>query len=306
MSILNPTSDGNIEVLWSVAKFLCHSGPTKTSKLKDSFDVEDTKPFQNTIRHWNQLGVIINNGDEVCLSKEFDDVSSQNFEYKFPQILRRQVLLEKNNPENQFFAQEKNLASDFTRMVAWMMLQKPSKFSAIWRDWGTLQTELYKQLDVVSSEDAEFFNDTRYTQLRRWCNLLGLIQGQSRQQFLDVTIAIKSELDPILAQIADKARQNDGRILYPARNFMEKLKVQLPVLDGGIYQQRILSVSRAGMVKIPSGEIASQVVSLALLRLEKGRMIKLHDTADATVGIRLDLGQEKARKVDYIERLQNE
>ena len=78
-----------------------------------------------------------------------------------------------------------------------------------------------------------------------------LIQGQSNQEFLDATVAIRSELDPILAKIVDKARQDGDISLYPARDFMAHLKVQLPVLDGGIYQNRIFSVSRAGMVKHP-------------------------------------------------------
>ena len=305
MSILNPTSDGNIEVLWSVAKFLCQNGPTNFSKLMDTFVVEEPKYFQNTIRRWDQLGVIVQTGDEVCMSGDFDEVSILNFEHNFPQILRRQILLEKNNPKDQFFGQELNLASDFTRMAAWMMLQQPSKFSLIFRKFDTLQTEMNKQLDVVSSDDAEFINDVRYGQLKRWCNLLGLIQGQSNLEFLDATVAIRSELDSILAKIVDKARQDGDISLYPARDFMAQLKVQLPVLDGGVYQNRILSVSRAGMVSIPSGDTASQVVSLALLRLEKARLLKLHQRADAT-GIMLEFGEGRTRKLDYIERLQNE
>ena len=157
---------------------------------------------------------------------------------------------------------------------------------------------------MVSSDDAEFINDVRYGQLKRWCNLLGLIQGQSNLEFLDATVAIRSELDPILAKIVDKARQDGDISLYPARDFMAQLKVQLPVLDGGVYQNRILSVSRAGMVSIPSGDTASQVVSLALFRLEKARLLKHHQRADAT-GIMLEFGEEE-RKLDYIERLQNE
>ena len=95
---------------------------------------------------WDQLGVIEQTGDEVCLSGDFDEVSILNFEHNFPQILRRQILLEKNNPKDQFFGQELNLASDFTRMAAWMMLQQPSKFSLIFRKFDTLQTEMNKQL----------------------------------------------------------------------------------------------------------------------------------------------------------------
>ena len=129
-----------------------------------------------------------------------------NFEHNFPQILRRQILLEKNNPKDQFFGQELNLASDFTRMAAWMMLQQPSKFSLIFRKFDTLQTEMNKQLDVVSSDDAEFINDVRYGQLKRWC-ICSTNSGWI-YRILDATVAIRSELDPILAKIADKARQD--------------------------------------------------------------------------------------------------
>lgn len=305
MSILNPTSDGNLEVLWSLAKFICEKGPTKYEKLKDIFVFDDPKYFQNTVRRWEQLNVFVNKDDVILLSKDFDEVSNLNFEHEFPKILRRFVFLEKNNPEEQFFSQEFNLASDFTRMAAWIMLQKPSKFSIIFRKFDSMQTELFKQLDVVSSEKEKFINDTRYTQLKRWCNLLGLIQGQSGQEFLDATTAIKSEIDLVLSKVANKVKQDGNKTLYPAKDFMEKLKVQLPVLDGGIYQHRIMSVSREGMVSIPSQDTASQVVSLALLRLEQAKLIKLHQRADAA-GIMLEFGEGRTRKLDYIERLQDE
>ena len=41
-----PHIDGNIEVLWSVAKFLCQNGPTNFSKLMDTFVVEEPKYFK--------------------------------------------------------------------------------------------------------------------------------------------------------------------------------------------------------------------------------------------------------------------
>ena len=49
------------------SKFLCQNGPTNFSKLMDTFVVEENI-FQNTIRRWDQLGVIVQTGDEVCMS----------------------------------------------------------------------------------------------------------------------------------------------------------------------------------------------------------------------------------------------
>lgn len=305
MSILNPTSDGNIEVLWSIAKFICNNGSTHFKKVKEKFVVEEPKHFENTVRRWEQLGVFERKDEKLCLSNNFDELTKLNFEQSFPKILRRQVFLERNNPESHFFSQESNLASDFTRMVAWIMLQKPAKFSLIFRNFDIMQSELFNQLDIVSSEKAEYINGTRYTELKRWCNLLGLVQGQSTHEFLDVTPALRSELDPIIAKISDKANLENGVKLFPARDFMEKLKIQLPVLDGGVYQNRIFSVSRKGMVRLPTRETASQIISLGLLRLEKGKLIKLHERADA-IGITLEFGEGRTRKVDYIERLKNE
>ena len=117
----------------------------------------------------DQLGVIEQTGDEVCLSGDFDEVSILNFEHNFPKFLDakscwRKTILKTN------FRQELNLASDFTRMAAWMMLQQPSKFSLIFRKFDYCR-QLNKQLNVVSSDDAEFINDVRYGQLKRWCNL---------------------------------------------------------------------------------------------------------------------------------------
>ena len=66
----------------------------------DTFVVEEPQIFP---KHYQAMGPVRcdnkQTGDEVCLSKDFDEVSIQNFEHNFPQILRRQILLEKNNPK---------------------------------------------------------------------------------------------------------------------------------------------------------------------------------------------------------------
>ena len=306
MSILNPTSDGNVEILWSIAKFLSVKKSQDVEKLRAKLRVDDPAydhgPVQNTIRKALQLGVFTVENDKIGLSKSFNTLTKSNFETEFPKHLRRQIFAKKNNPDEAFFRQEENIASDFTRMVAWSMLQKPSKFSLTFRNFNTMQAELFRQLDVFSEEQEKFINDTRYTQLKRWCSILGLMQGRSGSEFLDATIAVRSELDDVISELIGMEKNEKGRTLYPIGPFLDKLSALLPVLDGGVYQQRIMRVARDGVLSFPDKGRVSQVLSLALIRLEQGALIRLVNLADAS-GVLLDLAADEPRKVSYIERL---
>jgi len=306
VSILNPTSDGNIEILWSIAKFLSARNPQDVEKLKAKLRVDnpayDQGTVQNTIRKALQLGVFVVENERIGLSKSFDTLTKSNFDTEFPKHLRRQIFAKKNNPDEAFFGQDENMASDFTRMVAWAMMQEPSKFSPTFRNFNMMQAELFRQLDVFSEEQQKFINDVRHLQLKRWCAVLGLIQGGSGNEFLDATVAVRSELDDVISELSGIEKNEKGRTLYPVGSFIEKLSVLLPILDGGIYQQKIMTVARDGVLSLPEKGRVSQVLSLALIRLEHGALIRLVNLADAS-GVLLDLAQDEPRKVSYVERL---
>ena len=292
--ILNFANDGQIEVLWTLAKYLCSTKEHDMNHLKNEFspgeNSKNSKKTTQTITRWTQLGLFVEKEGKLSFSSQFNKINSNNFQEEFSTQLRRLVLDRKNNPKDLFFKQESNLASDFTRAAAWMMMQDPVHFSSNMSTWNDFEYQISIQLKV-----DDFLNDTRFNQFRRWAVALGFLEGYGSNHFLDPTKAVRSELVSACKKIQNHAVENG--LVYPAKNLIKSISENLPVLDGGIYQEYIMTKAKNDMLKFPKPDRVSPMLSLALRRLEMEKIIRLRDRADATSGVILS----NDRKVDYIE-----
>lgn len=166
---------------------------------------------------------------------------------------------------------------DLARAAAWYLLQDPLAPPQRWGGPEGVQELTQRQLSFV---DRVLENDTRWGALGRWMSYLGLavhdhrdVSGRATLQVLvpDPTAAVRDELPEIVTKVGT---------LQPMAEFLDKLSLVCPVLDGGVYGRVIQEMLIADSLPQPAG-VVSRSLSHALFRLNQAGSIKLHDQADA-------------------------
>lgn len=266
MSLLNITSDGLPNILVQLhATVLRANKPVPVAELLEHVApaefVDDDGHARNTLNRWIELGLFINENELVSARAPFPARRASALELLA--FTRRSVcrlaFSEENNTN--LWAAKSAQASDLTRSLAWMLAQ--DAYRTVFSELETMEP-----LQIVDSDRQLMRNPTRKTGLHYWARFLGF----SREPFacIDPTVAVRDALPEILESGEE----------MPATQFLDRLSEVLPVLDGGRWQEEVLSfVDQAYLPRRPVGQI-STALSRALLNLRQTGELLLQPKAD--------------------------
>ena len=170
---------------------------------------------------------------------------------------------------------------DLCRLMAWFLAQN---VTTIRGDQEGLEKALRQQ---IGPERLGLTSDVRYGNFRDWSVFLRLawahklLVGSGLQLVPDPTNYIESQLPDLGA--------NAPRGVVALPEFVSKMASRCPVLEGGCFYD---AISQWLPEKAP--ELLSSATSLALLRLERRRVIKLEKRSDAP-GMVIKAGSESRR-----------
>lgn len=295
MSILNITSDGNHSTLIVLFKCLmAHNGRLDKNTLiglcAPQTAVVNTHQAKNTLRTWLKLG-LFEEDDAGCVSLSsslsIDAVIPDQVENSLPKILRRLLLVEKNNRD--IWGNEHSLAADFTRSLSWILAQNVYTVPG----GGHPAIEKLEEGQIKNKDERIFQNSTRWAGFKAWASFVGFgwisAVPDSKTLIVDPRLAVQDELDIIFA---------DSREL-PAENFFQILAERLPVIDGGRYRLEVEARISSETWKKPKPEEISTSLTRALIQLNETGIIALASKGDADKKILLGQG-ERRRKVSHV------
>ena len=293
MSILNRPSDGLLSVLIGLRSGLLAYGPKPEAELLDLVAppsvVGDGKQdmAKMTLRRWKQLGFFQETEDAVGLSPLIASIAADDKEGLRAAILRL-VLVPENNPSLQNSDGEdndKSLASDFTRALAWVLSQDPYSFPLTYPG-----VELLQSRQEVSPR--VFANDTRWQGLAEWAVFLGA--GFTSTRFgltLCPAFAVRTFLDEVFEDSTE----------LPQADFFLRLAGALPIVDGGQYRMIVEAQTAKPWRKQLPSEV-SPALSAALEALEAAGTLRLEMRSDAPTRMLLGRGGAEAHRITHIIR----
>ena len=274
MSVLNLPSDGIFNVLIVVVRALVRFGPqTKEAVLKlcgaDTPKVEASY-LNNVLNRWEQLGLFSAEGGVIKISEPYKaqlGVNPDVAEARLPGVARTVALLPENNAR--FWEQDESRAADLSRGVSWLLAQDVYELDTSRHDpVSRLESDqlLDKSLCILR-------NDVRWNGLQAWMTYLGFARGGA-QLAPDPTAAIKDVLTEVFA----------GETTLSAIDFVDRLAVFLPVLDGGAYRAKLESALNPASWHRPAEGRLSSSLSRALKRLAAEGVIAIEVRHDFQEG----------------------
>jgi len=273
MSLLNTANDGMPNVLVAICRYLAYAGPVPASRV---IEVCAPEPFcspgraRHTLNTWLKLGFLTTDDqDRIALPKHVSRYA--DLEAGLHGELRRRVLAPKNNEP--FWGSEGVLSADFTRGLAWCLAIDPWRLHGNGWD-GVNQLEL----ETLPREREIFRNDTRWNGFRYWAVFLGfgwLSRYPKRGALVvDPTLAIRQSLSAVFA----------GTRQLSQRSFLDRLRDELPVLDGGAYRLKVERQLNPTAWSSPGPGELSTSLSFAMRRLAVDGTLTLEDLADSPEG----------------------
>lgn len=267
MSLLNITNDGLPNVLAVLhARVLASKNAINRDELLEAVAPEgvvkdEGKQVRQTLRRWTELGLFIETENMISVLDRPSKVSTgvlQTLAFT-RRIACKYALSDENNQE--FWAAEGARAADLTRTLAWMMAQ--DAFRTRFGDLERLESE-----QIENSDRRLMQNSTRKTGVGYWAEFLGFSRQPGGD--IDPTVAVRDVLPEILGP-------GEG---MSARDFVDRIAEQLPVLDGGRWQTAVLAeVSESALAPLQSGQV-STALSRALLCLRATGELLLQNRAD--------------------------
>lgn len=289
MTILNRPSDGLLSVLIALRSALLVFGPQTETKLLElaapSTVVPDGKPdmARKTLVRWIQLGFFTRKGQKIVLADEVRAVAPDDIDGLRAAILHL-LLTRDNNPAfgSDGTDDEQSLASDWTRAAAWILAQDPYELPDTFREIERLQN-----LQDVSPRP--FVNDTRWSGFVEWARFVGIGHSTHYSSFvLNPEFAVRS----VLPGVFQEERE------LPQSEFLRRLQVALPVLDGGAYRVAVEGQITRNWTPLLSHQV-SPPLSTALLVLEARRDLLLDQRSDATQCTFIGRGRRPFRQVSH-------
>lgn len=284
MSILNITNDGLPNVLSVLhARVLASRGSiAKEDLLKAVAPTEivgdEGEQAKNTLKSWSDLGMFIEkNGIISAPDKATKKPSGPIEEIAFTRRVACKYALADQNNEN-FWAAKGARSADLTRTLAWVMAQDAFKT----RLSGL---EALEAVQIRNDGRRLMQNTTRQSGYRFWAEFLGFSRQPGGD--IDPTVAVRDALDSVIP---------DGTEIG-ARDFINRLAQQLPVLDGGRWRELVLAeVDPISLPNLQQGQISSALSRALLCLRATGELLLVNraDTGSSIVltgfqGVRADL-----------------
>lgn len=264
MSLLNRPSDGFHSNLVVIYKLLLMEKSLPKDRIialcapSTLYEKEDPKHLGNTLRTWIKLGLFVESKDGISINPDVPkgDLTPE----RLPAVARSTVLKRENNAN--FFDKEGSGSADFTRLLAWSLMQD------IWEYDQTSDVVVALRLDKQTKYDDVFKqNDTRWPGFKAWSQFLGFSWVPRHPNS-------KIEPDPTSAIISILPKLFTAGSTVEARELIQKLADAIPVLDGGEYrtqvEQRLGETSgEYSWCPLPPHQLSTSL-SRALLRLREG------------------------------------
>jgi len=269
MSLLNLTNDGlpNVLVVLYSTVALARS-PLSPSELLEAVApfgvVSDPDMARVTLNRWTELGLFRLNeaGDRVILAHapETEMKSDGDIVRAARMAARHFALSDANNPE--LWARESARAADLTRSLAWMLAQDVYRMR-----FSEAQALELKQ---ISNDDLRLIqNDTRKNGLQFWGHFLGFIR-QPGGGDVDPTLAVREVLPACIAVDEE----------MPAADLIERLAMQLPVLDGGVYRVAVeAQLEQNALQGLQPGQLSTSL-SRAIFGLMMDQTLQFENRSD--------------------------
>jgi hypothetical protein len=191
-------------------------------------------------------------------------------ESKLPKVMRTIALAPENNLR--FWEAEENKSADFNRGLSWILAQ----------DIYAIDTSAHPRIEALESSQVPettkrvLQNDTRWNGLRTWMIYLGFARGGSPVN-VDPTDAVRESLDETFG-----IEQT-----LTARQFVDRLAENLPVLDGGSYRRQIEDLLKGSSWARPPMDTLSTSLSRALRRLIHEGTMATEQRSDTEDGLTL-------------------
>jgi hypothetical protein len=231
------------------------------ASLYEKEDKNTRKHIGNTLRTWIKLGLFVESKDGISINPEVSkgDLTLE----RLPSVARSTVLKRENNAN--FFDKEDSGSADFTRLLAWSLMQD------IWEYDQTSDVVVSLRLDKQTKDDDVFKqNDTRWSGFKAWTQFLGFAWSPRYPNS-------KIEPDPTSAIIDVLPKTFEAGSTVEAPELIQKLADAIPVLDGGEY--RIQVEKRLGETSgeyswrpLPPHQI-STTLSRSLMRLRENGLL---------------------------------
>jgi len=264
--VLNRPSEGLTSVLlvlWRTVRanknaikkerLIAHCAPPKGV-------ADQQKQVKQTLTTWTDLGIFRESGDEIRLTDPFAKLEYRKEKDPTHLDFRRAT-------RHVAMTSTHTKAQDFQRAAATLLASDifGSHFS------GHREIQKWENTHLQETDTPLFTNDTRWAGFVSWIQFLELAWSVGSTFMLDPTDAVKQELHNIL--------HPDQKTSFPT--FMTALAKRVPYLDSGRLQQQHLK-RRSERFKIadPAKNEVSPAVSLAIIRLEQSRDIRLTREAD--------------------------
>lgn len=277
MTILNRPSDGLYNVLIILVRAAVRFTPRDTEQLLLSCGSAvrsvDTGHINRTLTRWTSLGLFEIGKDSFAIAEPYRTILGSKpdvAEARLPKVARTLALHENNNAR--FWDADGAKSADFSKGAAWMLAQDVYTLPSSVSGWEGLVSRQLTDSDGTTIVQ----NDTRWNGLRAWMTYLGFARDATTWD-VDPTDAIRDELPDVFGS---------AKTLL-VNEFLERLAVALPILDGGKYRRDVEGVLKDGLWPKPHAGSLSTSISRALQRLDRDRTITLEQRSDAGEGISL-------------------
>lgn len=276
MSLLNLTSDGLPNILVVLYSAIAKTRTQMTAKelleaIAPGSVVRDARIARATLNRWSDLGMFREDPDTKVLSLHRPPPTSMNSADDIIRAVRmeaRQLALsEANNLD--LWAREGTLAADLTRSLAWLLALDVYRQGS--DNLFSLANDHIHGTGLTLMQNAE-----RIVGLKSWGYFLGFIRHPKAID-IDPTLAISEVLPDCI---------NPGEEM-PAKDLIERLAQALPVIDGGLYRQTVMSKLRDNALPPLQATQLSTSLSRALHCLMVNQTLNFSSRADVGSSILL-------------------
>lgn len=296
MSILNMESDGlphQVPIaVGALRTFKCQSREDLMQICAPELVVPRDKRsrMSGILNRWTAMG-LFTEADSFGLAPSHQDLLKVPEESLARELRKRMcsiVLAPENNTN--FWNDKEMLAADFTRGLSWLLAQDIYQPPT-----GHKSAEDLEKLQFRNSDKWLLKNDTRWNGLVTWATYLGFAKNWRQAPMIDPTPAIIDVLPDVI---------QPGEVLS-ARDFVQNLAAQLPVLDFGEYRQQVEEeLDDSHWRKLPPDQL-SMSLSRAIQRLFESHILTPEQQADERSGYHLTgVGYRKWRWFTHVRRME--
>lgn len=286
MSLLNLTSDGLPNILVVLYATLAKArSPLTSNDLLEAVApesvVKDSRLARTTLNRWTELGLFKVDLVSGAISIDRDPATDMKGEADIVRAVRmaaRRVALSLQN-NSDLWAREEARAADLSRSLAWLLAQDIYRLG---------DESLFALADnhLRGTNYTLMQNEARASGLKSWGHFLGFIRHPGSMD-VDPTIAIAEVLPECIAPGEE----------MPARDLIERIAQQLPVIDGGAYRVATLEKLRDNALPNLQSDQLSASLSRAMFGFMVDQTLQFENRAD--VGSSIVLTGREGLRADH-------